>query len=117
MIDMGYVFQQRQIKDTRDVTRDLRDQQRADRDTHARDMQRLEERIEGLALVTQAMAELLQSQGVNSATLADKVREIDLRDGLLDGRITPKAVPCTSCARSVHPRLKACMYCGTAAVR
>lgn len=117
MFDLWDVYQHHQIKEAQQATRELRNQQRAERDGQSRDLLRLEAKIDGLALVTQALAELLHAQGVSPDAIAAKVREIDLRDGQLDGRMTPKAVACTGCGRTVHPRQHACMYCGTVAAR
>ncbi|MBB5205044.1 hypothetical protein HNQ51_002363 [Inhella inkyongensis] len=115
MFDLWDVFQHYQIKEAKQATRDLRDQQCTERDAQAQELRRLESKIDGLALVTQALVELLQAQGVSEQAIVAKVREIDLRDGQLDGKMGRKAQACTSCGRTVHPRQRACMYCGTAA--
>ena len=114
-MDLWDVFQHYQIKEARQATRDLHDQQRTERDAQASELRRMEAKIDGLALVTQALVELLQAQGVSEQAIADKVREIDLRDGQLDGRLGRKAQACSHCGRTVHPRQRACMYCGTVA--
>jgi hypothetical protein len=112
MFDLWDVFQHVQIKNAKQATADLRERQRQDRDAQSAELQRLEAKIDGLALVTQALAELLQAQGVSDQAIADKVREIDLRDGQLDGRMVRQPSPCSGCGRTVHPRQRACMYCG-----
>jgi hypothetical protein len=38
--------------------------------------------------------------------------EIDLRDGVADGKITSVAIPCRKCQRQTLNRNAACMYCG-----
>ena len=40
-------------------------------------------------------------------------RDIDLRDGVEDGKITPNVQDCQACGRTMAPRHKRCMYCGS----
>jgi hypothetical protein len=86
----------------------------ASRDTIARDATRnLENRIEGLALITQALFELLQeSTGVSQDKLRAKITEIDLRDGQADGRVTPVPKKCPKCDAMMSPRFGRCLFCG-----
>lgn len=74
----------------------------------------LEEHLDRVTLFLAAASELLaQRAGVSAAELHDRVREIDLRDGTLDGRITtPQSATCTACARTFATRHRACIYCG-----
>src|SRR5947209_6279585 len=62
----------------------------------------LEARVSKLTLVNHAMFELMaQRMGITEAELIDKVNEIDLRDGSLDGRQpTEPPVLCAQCGRS-----------------
>ena len=86
----------------------------ASRDVLARDAnKRLEEKVESLALVTQALFELLQeSTGVSEAKLRAKITEIDLRDGQADGRMTPRAKKCPKCDAMMSPKFGRCLFCG-----
>ena len=61
-------------------------------DSVARDATlRLEARVDQLALLCQAMFELLQaSSGLTDDQLNKKILEIDARDGQADGRSTPR---------------------------
>ena len=45
-------------------------------------------------------------------TLADRMQQIDLRDGVADGRITHTVAECPSCHRKTTRRRAECMYCG-----
>jgi hypothetical protein len=73
----------------------------------------LVDRVEGLALVTQALFELLQeTTGVSEEKLRAKVTEIDLRDGQADGRMTRKAKKCPKCDAMMSPRFGRCLFCG-----
>jgi hypothetical protein len=74
---------------------------------------RLEAKIDGLALVCQALWELLrQETGLKDADIAKKMAEVDLRDGKRDGRIMGKAVNCAKCARPTPARQRTCVFCG-----
>lgn len=73
----------------------------------------LEDRCELLLLAVSALAELLHEQGgMRTDDLEARMREIDLRDGERDGRITPTSKRCHDCRRENAPRRDACLYCG-----
>ena len=108
------VYQHGQI---RDAARTAESAQVDARHTEARLQQevlRLESKIDGLALVCQALIEILRdSGGVSESSIEAKIREIDDRDGRADGRITGKPSTCPNCSRSIHSRQRVCMYCST----
>ena len=72
----------------------------------------LEEKIDHLSLVCMAMGELLEEVGFSKKMLLNKIEEIDLRDGKLDGKLSPSNT-CKSCSRTVATRHISCLYCGT----
>lgn len=66
-----------------------------ERMTANRRIEELEEEVAQLTIVLEAMLEKLYESGnLDSETLAAKIHEIDLRDGVADGKIT-KAKPTT----------------------
>ena len=74
--------------------------------------------INKLFLITQALWELLKKErGYKDEVLMQKVMEIDLSSGRLDGK-APKGerADCSSCGKKMgrHPT---CIYCGTVNVR
>lgn len=73
--------------------------------------------IEKLFMITQALWELLKTEhGYTDEMLANKVTDIDLSDGRLDGKVAKKGRPdCPSCGRRLgrHP---VCIYCGAQTV-
>lgn len=72
-----------------------------------------ESRLNRLTLVCAAMWELLQEKtGCTPEELADRVRQIDLRDGKLDGKIDRTIRACPACGRTVTMTAVKCMYCG-----
>jgi len=76
-------------------------------------VQRVDDRVEHLALLCQAMFELLQERtDLTGNDLAKKMEEIDLRDGKADGKITPEIRKCSQCGRTVSPKFGRCLYCG-----
>lgn len=77
----------------------------------------LASRIDHLSLVCRAMWEILRdSHGVSEDMLLTKVREIDLRDGKLDGKYLKEVRKCTKCQRVMNPRHFKCIYCGEEAL-
>lgn len=83
----------------------------ADRTSRAQD--ELEERVESLALTCQALFEILAERtGVTQDQLAAKIEEIDLRDGVKDGKFRPQPLVCSDCGRRTARKRDRCMYCG-----
>lgn len=77
------------------------------------DVVSVERRMDRLTLLCCAMWELLrQNTDLTDADLARKMREIDLRDGLADGKIGPAAVTCAHCSRTISTQDATCIYCG-----
>jgi hypothetical protein len=72
----------------------------------------LTRRFDRLALVTQALAELLTERAhVSEADVLAKIDEIDMRDGVRDGRATG-ARTCPKCHRPCPGQHQTCLYCG-----
>lgn len=64
-------------------------------------------------MICQALWELLsEREGLVEKDLHDKLHQIDMRDGVLDGKNQRKAVECPDCGHMVSPRHPACIYCG-----
>ena len=91
-----------------DTSRDI-DRQRA-----TRQVEDLEDELETLRLALAAAWELLAGRlGVTEAELVEKMRELDQRDGVVDGRRTPPVGRrCPSCDAVVPPGAPACQFCG-----
>ena len=106
------LFQHYQIGQLDAKLESLRDG--SSRDTLARSSSKeLADKLEGLALVTQALFELLQeSTGVSEERLRAKITEIDLRDGQADGKMTPKPKKCPKCDAMMSPKFGRCLFCG-----
>ena len=73
----------------------------------------VEERLDKLTLICIAMWELLRDNTkCTEADLMAKVQEIDLRDGVPDGKVTDTVSKCPQCQRTMSPRHQTCLYCG-----
>ena len=72
----------------------------------------LADKVEGLALITRALLELLhETTGVSEERLRAKITEIDLRDGQADGRMTRQPQKCPKCDAMMSPRFGRCLFC------
>jgi hypothetical protein len=70
--------------------------------------------VDRLLLITEALWGMLKKEhGYTDDQLADAVKEIDLRDGRLDGRPQPASpVTCPGCQKVNSPHRTRCIYCG-----
>jgi hypothetical protein len=76
-------------------------------------IERLEATLERLSLACRGMWELLREQNdIGEEELFEKVREIDLLDGIADGRLRPEPRTCENCSRVNGHRHAACLFCG-----
>jgi hypothetical protein len=75
----------------------------------------VEARLHRLALVVEGMRECLEAVGLLSeAQLLAKIEEIDLRDGLADGRHgRDQRSRCGACGRINTGVRRRCLYCGS----
>lgn len=73
----------------------------------------LEDRVDRLSLVCMAMWSLLRDKTqLTEQDLLERVKLIDLLDGVEDGKATQTVSQCVKCNRPMHPRHKKCIYCG-----
>jgi hypothetical protein len=78
------------------------------------EVQVLRAAIDKLILVNRALWEIIAaSQGLTEEYLLNKVNEIDLRDGVLDGKMREPIRKCTSCGKVLQLGHAKCVYCGT----
>lgn len=93
-----------------------RDEQTLRESKHKRN-EDLGDHFDQLALITNAMWELLQEAfpGLTIDVLTDKMREIDGRDGIYDNSTHRPARDCTSptCDAKIMPGQPRCQFCGT----
>ena len=76
-------------------------------------LRQLNERIDKLVLICRASFELLQeASGVTDQQLAERITEIDLRDGRADGKMTPQQTRCPKCGAGICAKFNRCLFCG-----
>jgi hypothetical protein len=71
--------------------------------------------VEKLFMITQALWTLLQDQhGYSDEDLIQRVQEIDLQDGKLDGKVAKSKIrpDCPECGRKLMGNRPVCLYCG-----
>jgi hypothetical protein len=85
---------------------------------HERHIEQLENRLARTTLACQALWEILKTHvGLTEEELLAKMDEIDLRDGVRDGKMSPTVCLCGSCGRKVNSVSASCMYCGAELVK
>ena len=78
-----------------------------------RDVSHMEDRIERLSLVCMAMWSLIQDKTkLTEEDLLERVKMIDLMDGVEDGKASQTVQKCHACNRTMSPRHQKCLYCG-----
>lgn len=83
-------------------------------DSAKREIKRLRASLGKSMLICEALWELLRDRAkLTDEDLHKKIYEIDMRDGVFDGKNVRKAVACPDCGRKVSARHPACIYCGT----
>ena len=73
----------------------------------------LREAVDKLMLINRALWEIIaEERGLNDEYLTNKVNEIDLRDGKLNGKLVTAIMLCPSCERTLFKGHDRCLYCG-----
>lgn len=77
-------------------------------------LQYLEDRVDRLSLICMAMWSLIRDKtNLSEEDLMERVKMLDLMDGVEDGKATRTVMKCTACDRPMNPRHKKCLYCGS----
>jgi len=113
-MDMWDVFQQGQINSASITAENAADTANRTSEKLHNEVRRLDDKIEGLALVCEALWELLREHSnLTDADVRAKMHEIDIRDGRADGRMTGRPYDCPACHRPVHTTHRHCIWCKT----
>ena len=77
------------------------------------EVEHLKRDVERLLMITEALWTLLRgTHNYTDEDLVKAITEIDMRDGVYDGRVArQEALKCPSCARPVSRRHARCIYC------
>lgn len=74
---------------------------------------RLSARVDRLTLINMALWSLLKERaGLSEEDLANRIQEIDLADGQLDGRVRAQIQTCPHCQRTLSQKHNRCLFCG-----
>ncbi len=88
-------------------------QSRREQNTLSSAVKEMEQKLARLSLLNQALWELVRDRlQLTDADLEMMARQVDLRDGVEDGKITEHAVRCPQCQRVCNSRHARCIYCG-----
>ncbi len=69
--------------------------------------------VEKLFMLTEALWTILKEKhGCTDAELVQRLQEIDMRDGKLDGKVTKVKPDCPKCSRKLMGKRPVCLYCG-----
>jgi hypothetical protein len=76
-------------------------------------IEEISDRLDKLSLVCLSMwSLLLEHTDLSEEDLMRRVREIDLQDGVADGKVTKQIQKCGKCGRTMSPKHNKCLYCG-----
>jgi hypothetical protein len=74
--------------------------------------------VEKLFMLTEALWTILKEKhGCTDAELVQRLQEIDMRDGKLDGKVTKVKPDCPKCSRKLMGKRPVCLYCGAEVAR
>jgi len=74
--------------------------------------------VKKLFMLTEALWTILKEKhGCTDAELVQRVQEIDLRDGKLDGKVAKVNPDCPKCGRKLMGKRPVCLYCGAEVAR
>lgn len=73
---------------------------------------KLSDRLDRMALVIEAMWSLLEENGYSPDDLAARIEEMDVADGVRDGRVQKPPVRCRACEAMMSADSPACQICG-----
>lgn len=80
---------------------------------YGRQIRELEQQVQRLMLLNQALWELLRDRlQLTDGDLERMAHEVDMRDGVEDGRMTDTALRCPTCGRVSSSKHWRCLYCG-----
>ena len=77
------------------------------------DLHELEQRLDRALMACEAMWTLMRDKlGMTDVELIDRINDIDLSDGQLDGKVRKTPVSCPKCHRTISRKMPQCLYCG-----
>lgn len=90
-----------------------RDSVRRDADL-TEDVRSLRRKVDRLQLVCRALCELVsENTEVSLDTILDRIQDVDMRDGVADGKLVRQVIDCPRCHRPSKADQAKCLYCGS----
>lgn len=80
---------------------------------HANLLEDMNDRVDRMLLIMQAMWALMEEQGLTEEQLMAKIQELDSQDGSVDGRARMAPSDCRECGSKVAAGLTRCQICGS----
>lgn len=78
-----------------------------------RQVEELQARLDRTLLTCEAIWTLVRDKfGLTEVDLLNRINELDMADGRLDGKVRRPGHKCPACERVIGPRFPNCMYCG-----
>jgi hypothetical protein len=107
------LYQEMQIQNLKSQVRGTQDAQIAAQQQTRAAVAPMEERLDKLALICQAMWSLIEERtNLTEADLQQRVTELDLKDGQLDGKYSRPPVQCPKCGAMMSRKFRRCLFCG-----
>ncbi len=77
------------------------------------ELRSLRRQLDRVTLTCQAMWELVrENSDITEQMLADRITEVDLRDGVADGKMGHQVLDCPACGRKTSSKRGFCVMCG-----
>ena len=74
----------------------------------------IEKRIDFLCLANMALWDLLkENTSLTEAHLIERMQDLDIQDGSLDGKVDKPPRLCSKCERRLGNQIQVCQYCST----
>ncbi len=96
-----------------DVREEVDSMNRNAKETQTKSYKILSNRIDQLILLNHAMSEIICDKlGITNQEIIDKMMEIDLRDGVQDGKYNAPPKDCPECKAKISREFNRCLFCG-----
>lgn len=107
------IFNLVHYKNMVDSRKELDSMNRNAQETQAESHTIISNRIDQLTLLNHAISEIIcEKLGVSNQEIIDKMMEIDLRDGVQDGKYTAPPKDCPDCQAKISREFNRCLFCG-----
>jgi len=107
------IFDLINYKNIHNIRNEVESMNRNAKETQAESYKILSNRIDQLILLNHAMSEIISDKlGITNQQVIDKMMEIDLRDGVQDGKYSAPPKDCPECKAKISREFNRCLFCG-----